>query len=132
MFLPFYCFIALAALPLSSIHVEDEPVNSCFVYSNIRFTENLHLFFHELFFAHFDNKLDHVPDTSPHATFISRAKKDRRYFCSRLSLSSDILGSPLFHPSLLIPAENLVGHSNHPRLFVDYHSLRSGLSPPLG
>ena len=130
MFLPFYCFIALAALPLSSVHVEDELVNSRFVYSNICFTKNLHLFLHELFFAHFDNKLNHITDTSPDTTFTSGAKKDRRKFCFRLSLAKDILVPPIFSPSARINAENFVRHNNHASSFIDYRPLCSGLSPP--
>ena len=130
MLLPIYFLIALAALPLSSIHVEDELVSSRFMYSNIRFTINLHLFFHELFFAHFDNKSDHITDTSPDTTFTSGAKKDRRKFCSRLSLAKYIVASPIFLPSVRITAENFVRHSNHASSFIDYRPLCSGLSPP--
>lgn len=130
MVLPIYFLIALAALPLSSVHVEDEPVNSRFAYNNICFTENLHLFLHELFFAHFDNELNHITDTSPGITFTSGTKKDRRNVCFRISLARDILVPPIFSPSVRINTEDFVRHGNHVGSFIDYRSLCSGLSPP--
>lgn len=131
MFLPFYCFIALAALPLSSIHVEDEFAHSRFMCGTKHPTNNLHLFFHELFYAHFDNKLDHVSDTPPYTTFTSGAKKDRRNSCVRVPLMKDVLAFPIFSPSIRITAENFVRHSSYPGVFIECHPLCSGLSPPL-
>lgn len=128
--LPIYFFIALAASPLSSVHIEDELVSARFVYSNKHSTKTLHQFFHELFFAHFDNKLNHITDTSPDTTFTLGAKKDRRNSCFRLSHSKDILASPIFSPSVRITAEKFVRHSNYASSFIDYRPLCSGLSPP--
>lgn len=131
MLLPIYFLIALAALPLSSIHVEDELVDSRFVYSNKHSINNFLLFFHELFFAHFDNKSDHITDTSPDTRFTPGAKKDHRNSCFKLSLTKDILASAIFFPPVRITAENFVCHSNHTSPFIEYSPLCSGLSPPL-
>jgi len=123
-------FIAFAALPLSYIHVEDRSVASRFIDSGMHYEENLHLFLHELFFAHFSQGSDHINNPPLERVFSVMVKKQRLESGFGSSFSK-YFGYP---GTFYRPAPNVAAKSKaffrHLHPLSGYRPLLSGLSPP--
>lgn len=116
--------IVFTALPLAYIHVEDMMTRSL-VCDNTHPYKNLHLFIHEIFFAYFNNKTDHV--NSPCFEIVS---KDAETPDKGISDDSFLPGPDLNEGRFLAGSgAEFLFDGIRPRALSD-KSFLSGLSPP--
>ncbi len=120
--LPLY-FAVFSVMPLANIHIEGMQNRSSYLFCKARQDVDRHLLLHELLFAHFGNKSEHLKNSAS-VRFTENKEgfpKDHPRFTATTLIPS---ASPAVDSKKLIPPGNTRA-AQHFFCFVS-----SGLSPP--
>jgi len=120
--LPLY-FTVFSVMPLSNIHIEGMQDRSSYLHCKTRQDVDIHLLLHEMLFAHFGNRSEHLNNSAP-ARFIKNKEgcpKDHLISGAAVDISSS---SNIINSERLITPDD-VQDAKHCLCFIF-----SDLSPP--